>query len=442
MPHRKVIYRLYPNPRESLALENIRTQHCRIYNDILEEHQRRYQAGEGRFTFYDMCKALTVWREQTDSLADLNSQSLQVTAKRVARAYDAFFRRVTKGDTPGYPRFKSLERFAGWGYKTHGDGWKLLQEHSVVKPGKGYIGTEYGTVRLSGVGNVAMRGRARFTGTPKTAEVMRKATKWYLCVTFNVEAAQLARIGGERSASFDWGAKTLLTSVSGDALNGESETIDNPRWLKVKLTKLNALQQRISLLKTPASAPSGKECSVLTSARRKELDHRIRHVHGKIARQRKDFHHKLTTAMVMRFGLIVTRELSVKNLAVSPTLHHAEIDTTASNALVAAAGFNHDILDGAPAGFLEKLRYKAAEAGSKLVLLPTRELKPTHRCCMCGRKHERAQAEQIHTCACGNKQDREVNSARTMLRYAYEGAWWDTILGAGTVPAAGGQVPP
>jgi putative transposase len=47
-----------------------------------------------------MCKALTSWRGYADSLASLNAQSLQVTAKRVALAFDVFFRRLKNGDTP------------------------------------------------------------------------------------------------------------------------------------------------------------------------------------------------------------------------------------------------------------------------------------------------------------------------------------------------------
>jgi hypothetical protein len=69
------------------------------------------------------------------------------------------------------------QRFSGWGYKTDGDGWKLLQERSIQKPGKNYCGTSYGVVRLSGIGAIGLRGRARFTVAPKTAEVLGKGEK-------------------------------------------------------------------------------------------------------------------------------------------------------------------------------------------------------------------------------------------------------------------------
>src|SRR5918997_1214463 len=89
--NRKVTYRMYPITKQAQALTHLLVLHQRLYN------------------------------------AALNAQSAQVTLRRVALAFDAFFRRVKQGDqSPGYPRFKSLKRFSGWGYKTHGDGWRLL----------------------------------------------------------------------------------------------------------------------------------------------------------------------------------------------------------------------------------------------------------------------------------------------------------------------------
>ncbi len=43
------------------------------------------------------------------------------------------------------------------------------------------------------------------------------------------------------------------------------------------------------------------------------------------------------------------------------------------------AGLNKSILDTAPGLFLSMLRYKAEEAGAKLVEVPTRAVKPTQR---------------------------------------------------------------
>src|SRR5690606_21338003 len=103
-----------------------------------------------------------------------NAQSEQVTLKRLDLAFQHFFRRVKKGETPGFPRFKPLHRFKGWGYKTHGDGWRLITNERM----------QHGTLRLSGVGKVPIRGKPRTPGTPKTCEILKKmvvgtpASRW------------------------------------------------------------------------------------------------------------------------------------------------------------------------------------------------------------------------------------------------------------------------
>ena len=140
---RKISYRLYPNATQELRMGEVLALHCRAYNALLEEHQRRFKAKEPIFGFSAMCKSLTEWRGYADSLKGLNAQSLQVTAKRVALAFDSFFRRVNAGETPGFPRFKPIQRFGGWGYKTYGDGWKLIQpegRHGKVRRVSGFSG--------------------------------------------------------------------------------------------------------------------------------------------------------------------------------------------------------------------------------------------------------------------------------------------------------------
>jgi len=436
---RKATYRLYPNATELAALECTHGLHCRATNALLEEHKRRYESGESSYSFAAMCKDLTSWRERSDALGSLNAQSLQVTAKRASLAFAAFFRRAAAGQTAGYPRFKSAKRFAGWGYKTLGDGWRLLQEHSVAKHGK-YAGTEYGAVRLSGIGTVSMRGRARFPGTPKTAEVIRRKDKWYLSVTFEVSRADLqckqVRTAGSASMSFDWGINTLLKQIVGDALTGEVVSVDNPRWLKTKLSRIKDLQQAISQREEAAKAASGKTKRFPVNARLAGLYDRLRRIHGQIARQRQDFYHKLTTALVQRFGLIVTEQLTVKNMVRAPKAKKADDGTYLPNGAAAKAGLNRSILDGAPATMMQQYRYKAAEVGSILMELPTKMLKPSQRCCKCGQTQKMTLAERTYQCSCGSVMDRDENAARTMLRYAFESAWWENAKQAGTVCAA------
>jgi hypothetical protein len=55
----------------------------------------------------------------------MNCSSQQVTLRRLSKAFDNFFGRIAKGQAPGFPRFKSIKRMPGFGYKGHGDGWRF-----------------------------------------------------------------------------------------------------------------------------------------------------------------------------------------------------------------------------------------------------------------------------------------------------------------------------
>lgn len=424
---RKATYRMYPNAAELAALERTRVAHCKVTNTLLETSRLRYKAGLPAYNRTSVCEAVKMIRGTHAWIAErTTAQSIQVTGQRVVRAFENFFRRVAQGETPGYPRFKSIKHFAGWGYKTHGDGWGLLQKHQKAT-GADKVRHAYGAVRLSGIGNVSIRGRARFEGAPKTAEVLFRGGKWFLSVTFNVDPVQVARTGGQATMAFDWGLTTLLTQVVGEPMIGEIKTVDNPRWLKSQLEKIIKVSQRISAMEDLAKKKSGQSAKFPVNGLLRAAYATRSSMHGKIARQRQDFYHQLTAKLVEQYGLIVTEELAVKNMTRAPK---SKPDPAAPgqyllNGAAAKGGLNRSILDAAPAGFIAKLACKAEEAGSRLQFVPTRKVKPTQRCHLCGETTKLTLADRRWTCACGAHHHRDENAPRTMLRYAFEGAWWE-----------------
>lgn len=442
---------MYYNKSEELLLEHVLGLHCRVTNTLLEEHRLRYDAGKPAYNHAAMCRDITVWRNHCKSLSELNAQSLQVTAKRVSKSFDAFFRRVKANETPGYPRYKSIKRFKGWGYKTHGDGWKLQGSSSRLSSKLQCSGYSYSSVRLSGIGTLRIRGKARFYGVPKTAEVLRRHGQWYLSVTFDVEDVQLRRQSGKLSMGFDWGINTLLTQVVGDALKGEVKEVENPRWLKRKLKTLVTLQQAVSAMETKAITASGKTVAFPVNAKLRSYYDRVRKLHRQIAQQRHDFYHKLTSALVTKYGLIATEKLELAQMSkkqehpiinkdisarVNTMLTKASPGTTSKMSNPGLRRANYDAAGGI---LMQMLRYKAVEADTKLYEHPTKKLKPSQRCCVCGKTQKMPLEVRVYTCTCGNVIPRDENSARTVLRYTYESEWWVDDLGMGTVPTTGLQ---
>lgn len=133
---RKVTYKMKPSVSQEESLMDLFVHHHQLYNWALRDRIETYRDSNYSLNFHEQCKINTLWRNnrKAHGIFNANAQSEQVTLKRVALAFDGFFRRLKKGDKKaGFPRFKPFQRFKGWGYKAHGDGWKLnLKEKSMV----------------------------------------------------------------------------------------------------------------------------------------------------------------------------------------------------------------------------------------------------------------------------------------------------------------------
>ncbi|MBU2742984.1 RNA-guided endonuclease InsQ/TnpB family protein [Acidithiobacillus albertensis] len=390
MPNRKVTYRLYPNAEQEARLQETLGLHQRLYNTALEERIRVYQETGKGLSFAAQCKVLTQWRKAVPALAGLNAQSEQVTLKRLHLAFQHFFRRMKNGETPGFPRFKNIHRYPGWGYKTHGDGWKLHLG----------ISGKHGALYLQSVGNLPIRGKPRTPGRPVTCEIMHKAGKWYASVTLEVEAIQ--RACGTEMGAFDWGLKEFLTIATPQGI----ETVANPRHLRNQLAELKRLGQEVSRKIRMAQKLSGRQRGFSVSANLRRAIQHLARLHAKVARQRKDFMHQTSAWLVKRFGAIGTEALAVKNMMHNGGAHKK--------------GLNREIHAAAPAAFLKMTRTKAEEAGSWYEEAPTREIKPTQRCHACWKlpDEKKTLSNREHQCPhCGVTCGRDENAALVLLRW-------------------------
>jgi putative transposase len=376
MQNRKVTYRLYPNLKQAERLSEMLALHQRVYNAALEDRIDLYREKNKSISFAGQCKTLTQWRHTHQELVALNAQSLQVTLKRLDLAFQSFFRRIKNNEKPGFPRFKSLHRYPGWGYKSHGDGWRLF-------PGeKG----KHGKLRLSGVGTIDIRGQARTMGEPKTCEILNRSDKWYVSVTINCNPVRMC---GTKSIALDWGVEKFLTTFDSQQ---QTNQIENPRYVKSALKELKLLQQSVS-------RKTNKQ-----SHNRKKAIKSLAKLHGQLASRRKDFHHQIAANFVKENGLIAVEALSIRCMTTSGGSRKK--------------GLNREILSTAPAQFHQILKSKAEEAGVIWVEIPTRIVKPSQTCYQCKTQKKKALSERWHSCSCGASCHRDENAARVDLDYA------------------------
>src|SRR5579862_2784475 len=105
-------YRLYPTVRQVESLEEQLSFACQLYNATLERKRDAWKYRRLTITHNQLSKELTELRMEKDLLpVGMSRSTMQKTLERVDHAFEAFFRRVKAGETPGYPRFRSWRRF-------------------------------------------------------------------------------------------------------------------------------------------------------------------------------------------------------------------------------------------------------------------------------------------------------------------------------------------
>lgn len=384
--NRRVTYKLYPSAAQADRLERLCDLHRGLYNAALEERIDAWRKEALSISFADQCKSLTQIRREDPVYLSVNAQSAQVTLKRLDHAFAAFFRRIKAGETPGFPRFKSRDRFPGFGFKHHGDGFRFT-------PGENW---KHGRLRLSGIGTMAARGEARTPGQVVTCDILCKADGWFLSLVVACEPHRERT--GEREAGLDWGVETFATLAYGP---DDYAAVDNDRLLAEEQDALIEEQRALSRALRGKRSKAAKKKRKLVAKR-----------HRKVANRRKNRIHQVTAKLVREHRLIVTEELSIKNMTGSAK---GTVEEPGRN-VAQKAGLNRSILDTAPGSFLLTLQTKAEEAGCEVILLNTRKHKPSQTCPCCGYVRKKPLSERQHHCErCGFVASRDQAAALAML---------------------------
>jgi putative transposase len=399
---RKINYKICTRESHNKKLFGNLILHKNLYNAANQERIDCYKKTGRGINYFDQAKSLTEIRSFDDGYAGLNAQSCQATLKRLDRAYKNFFERCKSGKPGGFPRFKSIDRFKSFGFNAHGDGYKLIYVNGKL------------SVRISGIGTMKLLGNSRFDDKkdisksiikePKSCEVIYQNGRWILSVSYKIKMSDLKTRASEKrisssKTSFDWGVETFLTTFDGA---GFGEVL-NPRFYAKIKEKLTSLQQSLAKLKRG-------------TRRYKQLKHQIGKLKTYEANCRLDFQHKLATKMVRENLVIATEELNIKNMTKSA----AGTTEEPGKNVAQKSGLNREILATAPSQFIQLLKYKAEEAGTKIVEIDTIKYKPSQTCAECGKVEKKKLSEREHNCECGFKTSRDRNSALVIWKNVFK----------------------
>src|SRR5215469_177754 len=158
-------YKLLPTDAQEHKMAFV-LQRCReLYDAALQEWRDAWHKCHKSITCAHQSTELPGIKEVRPEYHDLHSQVLQDVLTRLDHAFQAFFRRVEKGEQPGYPRFQGANRFNSFTYKQCGNGATL----------------EDGSLVLSKIGRIAVKWSRDLAGTVKTVTITHEADGWYGC---------------------------------------------------------------------------------------------------------------------------------------------------------------------------------------------------------------------------------------------------------------------
>lgn len=349
-------YRLLLTPEQEAAFARWAGARRFVYNHALARRIAHYKATGKSLTVAQLCAELTLLKRQPQTawLRECNAQSLQQAIRDLDKAFAAFFAKRSR-----FPKFRSKKR--------ERPSFRLPAE--VRLEGQRLYVPKLGLVRL-----VLHRPVA---GTVKSATFTRDATgAWYVSLVTHFELPDVAAPppAPERVVGVDLGLHDLAVLSTGTR-------IPAPKHYRRAECKLRRLQRHLSRCE---KGSKGREKARKALARQ----------HLKVANQRRDYLHKLTTALVRQYDAIAVEELNVTGLT-----------KTKLGKSVHDAGWSQ---------LRFMLSYKARWAGKHLVSVG--RFFPSSRLCRaCGAVNgELTLAKRVWTCACGVSHDRDVNAARNI----------------------------
>ncbi|MFS8877631.1 transposase [Synechococcus sp. H55.8] len=384
---RRQTFRLYPNQTQERALWSARRLHCYLYNACVAHRQYEYRRNRRTVTYLEQQNLLPEFKQAWPEFAQLHSQSLQATVKRVDFAYQRFFQGLSKK-----PKFKAIRQYSGWTYPST-SGWK------VASNGK------HGTVTLNDLGiALRMRGKAKDWGKPTTLTIVYKPSlrQWYASFTVEVEVphGSQSELKYESIVAYDLGTETAITLYDGS----EFYEVSNPRFTQRSEEKI----RKTAKLKRRKRAPRK---GVKASRRWKKINRLESKLKAKVARQRKDWQHKVTSEIARRYDVGVTEKLNVKGMTCKAK----------GKGKKRKAGLNKAILSVGFATLNRLLTYKIEQKGGLVLFLPTQAIKPSQRCPKCGAVHKEWAdlSNRYHVCsACGFAIERDRGTVMVMFNVA------------------------
>jgi len=344
---------------------------CRfVYNKALALQKERYQNGQKKLGWIDLCNLLPQWKSepQLKWLKDTPAQALQQSLKNLDRAYQNFF-----AGRASFPRFKK---------KGAGDSFLYPQSFKLEQ--------QNNRVYLPRLGWIPYRNSRKVLGTVKNMTITQSCGKWYVSIQTEREVDQPIPTA-TTAIGIDMGVKRFATLSNGDFI-----------------APLNSFKKHEQRLKKYQRRMSRK---VKFSKNWHKAKRRVTQIHQTIANCRKDHLHKKSTTISQSAVMIAIEDLQIQDMVRSSA---GTIEAPGKNVKVKSR-LNKAILDQGWFEFRRQLEYKMTWNGGMLVAVPPHNTSIT--CPHCNHiapENRQSQAKFLCT-KCGYENHADVVGAINIL---------------------------
>ena len=362
-------FRLYPNQEQRIYLA--KTFGCTrfVYNQMLAERIKSYEENKDldiktmKYPTPAQYKGEFEWLKEIDSLALANAQM------NLNKAYKNFF----KDKSVGFPKFK--KRTNTNNYTTNNQNGTVYIENNYIKVPK-----------LKSM--IKIEQHREFTGLIKSCTVSQVPSgKYFISILVDTENMQLPKT--DNKIGVDLGIKEFAITSDGDFFG-------NPKYVKKSEKRLAKLQKDLSRTQKGSS-------------NRRKARIKVAKLHEKIANQRKDMLHKVSTQLINENQVIVIEDLKVSNMIKNHTHRASLADKLAKS-----------IADVSWSEFRRMLEYKAKWYGREIIVAPS-NYASSQLCSNCGNKSSQTKDLSCRTyiCpVCGMIMDRDINASKNLLKLA------------------------
>ncbi|MDP2908145.1 MAG: transposase, partial [Nanoarchaeota archaeon] len=113
-------YRIFPSKSISKKLEKTLNSCRYLYNAELEYEKQLWFSNRKYASKEDLNNLIPDWKAINPNLRKVHSQVLQNISDRLVKSFENFFSRVGRSEKPGFPRFKSKERYDSFTFPQSG----------------------------------------------------------------------------------------------------------------------------------------------------------------------------------------------------------------------------------------------------------------------------------------------------------------------------------